>query len=169
MQPCPRQAESAVMQVQLQHQSHWREDGTCSYCGSISPEQVFASIEEGFHLTPTDKNYKVYVERRNPHAGKPSIRSSSNGKEQPNWGTGWIKVTEENIKSLPTLVLTPRVGDWVKVGVESEMEEVKFYFQHFSEDDKRKFIELLNAKRIRLRTPGFFYRLPFFCRIEDKK
>ena len=40
---------------------HWREDGTCSYCGSMSPEGLFEAIGCGAELGPTDKNYKVYV------------------------------------------------------------------------------------------------------------
>jgi hypothetical protein len=39
----------------------WRHDGTCSYCGSITPEALFEEIGKGSLLSPTDKNYKVYV------------------------------------------------------------------------------------------------------------
>lgn len=38
----------------------------------------------------------------------------------------------------------------------------KFYFQHFSEDDEKKFVELLNAKKMKIGYPGYFYTLPFF-------
>lgn len=43
-------------------QDHWRADGTCSYCGGMSPEGLFEAIACGAELGPTDKNYKVYVE-----------------------------------------------------------------------------------------------------------
>jgi len=39
----------------------WRGDGTCSYCGSLSPEAFFHAIDTGARIIPTDKNYKVYV------------------------------------------------------------------------------------------------------------
>lgn len=39
----------------------WRYDGKCSYCGSITQEVFFAEVEANAVLTPTDKNYKVYV------------------------------------------------------------------------------------------------------------
>ena len=40
---------------------HWREDGTCSYCGSMSPGALFEAIACGAEIGPTDKNYKVYI------------------------------------------------------------------------------------------------------------
>lgn len=39
----------------------WRDDNTCSYCGSLSEDAFFAAIEKGCELGPTDKDYKVYV------------------------------------------------------------------------------------------------------------
>lgn len=39
----------------------------------------------------------------------------------------------------------------------------KFYFQHFSEEQQRQFIDLYNEKRLNVGTPGYFYVLPFFC------
>lgn len=62
MQPCPRQRYEAVLPSQREHASHWRDDGTCSYCGSISPAMLFEQIEKGAKITPTDKPYKVYVD-----------------------------------------------------------------------------------------------------------
>ena len=41
---------------------YWRFDGTCNYCGSINPDQLFQAIEDGCEIGPTDKNYKVYLE-----------------------------------------------------------------------------------------------------------
>lgn len=38
----------------------------------------------------------------------------------------------------------------------------KFYFQHFSEDEKRRFVDMLNAREIRFGSPGYFYVKPFF-------
>lgn len=58
--PCYRDDGSVIPP-----QDGWRNDGTCSYCGGLSPERLFACIGNGCELVPTDKNYKVYVERRN--------------------------------------------------------------------------------------------------------
>lgn len=39
----------------------WREDGTCSYCGSVTPEKFFEYVDQG-NYEGTDKGYKVYVD-----------------------------------------------------------------------------------------------------------
>jgi len=43
---------------------NWRADNTCSYCGSISPAELFKRIEAGEEIVPTDKNYKAYIGSR---------------------------------------------------------------------------------------------------------
>lgn len=101
---CPRQAETG-----WEGETTWHADGTCSYCGSLSPAKFFEAIEAGAEIGPTDKNYKVYVK-----------------------------------------------GD----------SHAKFYFQHLSEDDKRHFIDLMNANKVLIGYPHHFYVRPFF--IDDK-
>ena len=90
---------------------YWRFDGTCSHCGSLSPDQLFKALEDGCEITPTDKDYKVYI-----------------GGEK-----------------------APRVGG-----------AAKFYFQHLSDDEKHKFIGILNDGKIKFGHPGNFYVKPYF-------
>ncbi|MFT3708051.1 MAG: DUF2829 domain-containing protein [Archangium sp.] len=105
---CPRRVEdgrgpgSPFAKSDAALLDHWREAGTCSYCGSMQPEAVLKKASDGVELTPTDKNYKLYV------------------------------------------------GG------------AKFYFQHFSKEQCIAFIELLNAKKLKLAFPGHFYAKPFF-------
>lgn len=40
--------------------------------------------------------------------------------------------------------------------------EAKFYFRHLSEEQRREFVDLLNAGRVRIGMPGHFYVPPFF-------
>ena len=47
------------------------------------------------------------------------------------------------------------------------MDQRKFYFMHLSEDQKKKFVELLNANKINFSTPGKFYVLPFFIGVKE--
>ncbi|MES2671608.1 MAG: hypothetical protein V4673_14490 [Pseudomonadota bacterium] len=157
-----------MLKMQLEHKSHWRADRTCSYCGSMHPDDVFAAIEAGSQLTPTDKSYKVYVDHANPKAGQASVRSSANFAQT---AAGWIKVTPENINTLPLddyqrkhAAESDKAGHeyWVLPGIERERETGKFYFQHFSAEEQQRFIDLLNAKKITLAAPGFFYARPFF-------
>lgn len=39
----------------------------------------------------------------------------------------------------------------------------KFYFQHLSEEQRSRFIELHNEGKLKLGQPGHFYVAPFFC------
>jgi hypothetical protein len=72
---CPRAIENgggpdSPFTPPLNGEMTWREDHTCSYCGSLSEESFFQAIEEGVKLAPTDKNYKVYVDVKVHGAGK---------------------------------------------------------------------------------------------------
>lgn len=59
---CPSRQWSAMSGI-----DHWREGNTCSYCGSANPEAVMQWLEDqAISLTPTDKNYKVYLNARVP-------------------------------------------------------------------------------------------------------
>ncbi|RTL05714.1 hypothetical protein EKK58_07425 [Candidatus Dependentiae bacterium] len=41
-------------------------------------------------------------------------------------------------------------------------DSAKFYFQHFSEADKKQFTKLYNSGKIKVHYPGYFYTKPFF-------
>ena len=41
----------------------YQENGICSFCGSLDPAQALRLIENGAKVCPTDKSYKMYVER----------------------------------------------------------------------------------------------------------
>lgn len=43
-------------------EDHWRDDNTCSYCGSMHPDLFIEKVRQGVAITPTDKNYKVYID-----------------------------------------------------------------------------------------------------------
>lgn len=47
-------------------------------------------------------------------------------------------------------------------GAESFHAAGKFYFQHMSTEQMKRFVELLNEKRVKFGDPGFFYVKPFF-------
>lgn len=114
----------------------WCVDNTCSYCGSLHPDILMARIEVGtVTLDPTDKSYKLYVHNEGGEAFKQSFR----GEDCPGGGdpTKWVWTTRDQ-------------------------EQCKFYFQHFSPEQRKRFIVLLNEKKLKLNHPGYFYQLPFF-------
>lgn len=161
MHPCPRMKEVPAS-MRLVNESVWRPDNTCSYCGSMNPDALFECIEAGSEITPTDKNYKIYVDRPNPKAGQMSVRQSANFEQT---GEGWVQVTAENIDTLPLDDYQRKhyLGHWVKPDVESAREQGKFYFQHLNAAEQERFMALYNARKVKMAMPGHFYVLPFFC------
>lgn len=111
-------------------------DHSCTFCGSLDPDVLMARLEAGdVELGPTDKSYKVYVRNLGGEKFKQSYRGSNcPGGEDP---TKWVWTTREQ-------------------------DETKFYFQHLSREQKLRFIELLNERKLRLGYPGHFYTRPFF-------
>jgi hypothetical protein len=97
---CARRSEPFIVEPA---EDYWRCDRTCSYCGSMHPEDMLSGIALGMKVVPTDKTYKVYV------------------------------------------------GD-----------NLKFYFQHFNEEQQNTFIEMLNSQRVTIGYPERFYVTPYF-------
>jgi len=120
IQYCPRSLETgggpdSPFKPGMNGEMVWRPDFTCSWCGSIHPELFMERLrEQTIALTPTDKNYKVYVDN---HGGEPFVAIRS-----------------------------------------------KFYFQHLNDQQKKEFVDLLNAQKIKVAHPGRFYVPPFFCK-----
>lgn len=152
------------MAVQQAHSSHWRPDGTCSYCGSISPADLFAAIDAGCELGPTDKDYKVYVDLIEPNPEELTVKGTSNAKECP--GPSWVRA---DAAALEKAGFSSKHTTWMLYEPRGPRKFGKFYFQHFTLDDRRRFIQLLNAKAIKIGYPGHFYRLPFFMRLVKKE
>lgn len=110
---CPRGAgPDSPFKAPFNGEATWRDDGTCSYCGSLRPDLLFAQIERGAKIGPTDKSYKIYVDL---------------------------------------------IGHQVRGAG-------KFYFQHLSDEEQTRFIELINTKAMNIGFPGHFYVLPYFAR-----
>lgn len=157
--PCPRRIESGV-NFSSPETDHWDEEEACSYCGSLKPEALFKAIEQGCELTPTDKNYKLYIDLPNPHFGKQGCFTSSTHPFE-----GSFVLTEEIADTVAWKRPQDReyyLGKNVKLSLHSKTNTGKFYFQHFSIEEQVKFIKLYNDKKLKLNFPGHFYRLPFF-------
>lgn len=127
----------------------YRDDSTCSYCGSFNPDTLMARIEAGdVEIGPTDKGYKAYVRNIGGEAFKQTYR----------------QCPPEERKIVDGKEVTTRCAgpDTCTHWVTREREETKFYFQHLSVDQKKRFVELLNEKKIQIGYPGHFYVRPFF-------
>jgi hypothetical protein len=131
----------------------------------MSEDKFFDAIENSAaELGPTDKSYKVYVTVKDTREGQPRVVASANYDAGPEY----VKVTAENIDSLPLSAWERKSafegnGRWVMIGAHGSTRQDKFYFQHLSDEGQKRFIELHNAKRLRIGYPGYFYSRPFFC------
>ena len=137
----------------------WREDHTCSYCGSISPAKFFEAIDAGCQLGPTDQTYKVYVDL--PHSDPTGIRLIGHTSMATRPSDGWEPVTDtlrqefgNSISPHDTFILRGQNGPHI---------HAKFYFQHLSEAERDRFIELHKAGKMNIGYPGHFYVTPLFC------
>lgn len=112
-----------------------KKEKSCSFCGSLHPDAFMEWIEQGAEVGPTDKSYKAYI----TYPGK----DPEEGKVQ--------EYTIPNESGGPPTEVTEVYGT-----------ECKFYFQHLSDDQQIKFVELYNNLTMRIGYPGRFYVLPFF-------
>lgn len=142
------------------------DSGRCSYCGSIEPNFFMGVIEQGAEIGPTDKNYKVYVEVPNENPGELIIVGSANFDKQG--CHGWVPaedVVDEIFKRSGSERGTHT--KWVQLGLRGPKQTLKFYFQHLSSEQKHKFVQLLNERKLNIGMPGHFYVTPFFITLKE--
>jgi len=149
---CGRRAESGAAMSTEKDADFYREDGTCSYCGSLNPDVLMARLEAGtVKLGSTDKNYKVYVENDGGEQFKQTYRDCP--KDTETVGNNGNRYMTCSCKEPGTCT------HWVT----REVNGTKFYFQHFSPEQQKRFIELLNQKKVKFEGGLGFYVWPFFC------
>jgi len=160
--------------------SHWPDDGHCKHCGSLNADVFMARLEAGdVELVPTDKNYKVYVRNKGGEPFHQSYRVDSMEdriKAAADAIHRYHKVRNmtEEAAFLAAMSADDRADfEAYKAGDQldpmknwkwttEDRSETKFYFQHLTEPQMQRFVELLNEKKLRIGEPGFFYRKPFF-------
>lgn len=139
--PCPRRVENPIANTRYPpEKDHWHPDNSCSYCGSLNPDVFMSRLEAGdVKLIPTDKRYKAYLRNTTGEPFKQHYRDCPKDAtcKGPDDCTHWVT---------------------------RETSETKFYFQHLSEPQIHRLIELVNQKKINFAEPGYFYVLPYFAR-----
>ena len=162
---CPRRSEGvpAFMKNDL---DYWRDDDTCSYCGSLSPEKFFAAVVDGVEVGPTDKPYQAYLDPPNPNVGRVSKGGSTSG---PVFKSGGVTLDDRAPKDLTDEEY--RSGRYSRdiFSPEGPSLHHKFYFQHLSEVEMHRFIALHNDGTMKIGMPGHFYSRPFFFAVRAKE
>lgn len=79
---------------------------------------------------------------------------------------GWtVEPTDKTYKAyLPLTLDRPRsdVDPEAPLSVAFFGGRAKFYYQHFTEEQMQRFVDLYDDNTMRLGRPGYFYRMPFF-------
>ncbi len=142
---CPRRAEGPNFLGDSEDK--YRADDTCSYCGSLNPDNFMARLEAGdIEVGPTDKSYKVYIKNIGGAPLKQTYR----------------KDCDCDFKGVPPESIRAKVEACPHWVIE-DRQHGKFYFQHLSVEQKNRFIELHNEKKMKIGYPGYFYVLPYFA------
>lgn len=153
---CPRRVETPFID---DGEDEWKErDGyrSCSFCGSMHPDDFFAAIDRGRMLIGTDKNYKVYVEMPHPSAGKQIVVGSESGPA----------FDREGKPNKPDLTLIEKARgryDRKIMGTAGPTTQAKFYYQHLDDAGQDRFIQLYNDQQINLEPRFGLYRAPYFA------
>lgn len=133
----------------------WR---TCSYCGSIHPEDLIKEIKRGAKLSGADWKYgwphKLYLSTPNPEPNTDYIISSANFK--PEAGGEYFK---EEIEGSTR---------WVQYGKQLSLHG-KWYNEHITDEMDEEARQLL-VKVIKeeagiefsIREKGLYYKAPYF-------
>lgn len=164
-QTCPRRMSEFGPWEHEPNLDTWRPDApgpSCSFCGSLHPDRFMALVREGWIVGPTDKNYKAYL-------SKPAT-DEERAEHKATWLAGFrpdeLRAAAEERGESP---------DQAHAGLEAHYDahiaptmtgsvEVKFYFQHLSEEQRAEFIRLHNGGQMQVGYPGHFYQPPYFTR-----
>lgn len=139
---------------------------SCSFCGSLHPDDFLRLVRDGWIVGATDKSYKTYLSR--PYSAEeiaarrarwedtdPTVRAVREVGERDGKTAEQIAADIDNVAEV---ALSPSPGETV----------AKFYFQHLNETQRGEFIDLYNTGRMRIDT-GTFYVMPYFCKPAESR
>lgn len=169
---CPRRLENPGP-WNLSEQDLWEyghgfagQDGvgpSCSYCGSLEPDRFMELVEQGWWVDPTDKTYKAYLSE--------PLTDEQVAQRRADWmNSGWVRRVRDAACTDHAENLDATVErEWQEMPAAAGHGEAiaKFYFQHLSQQQQERFIELINDGSMRIGTPGHFYSLPFFIKMVE--
>lgn len=133
---------------------------SCSYCGSLHPDRFMELVREGWEVGPTDKSYKAYL--RQPLTPEEEAQQKADWTQRDAVAQAVRELGERDGKTAEQIT-ADLDEQWAKIPHSSSGPEAKFYFQHLSPEQRTEFIELHNARRMRIGYPGYFYQPPSFA------
>ena len=128
----------------------------------IEAAKLFEAIELECEIGPTDKQYKIYVDLIEPNPDELRVVSAitfdppTDELESGKWLRADPAILQKDGWSTGTGY------KWMQVQKRGPRKFGKFYFQHFNEEERRRFFDLYISKKMKIGVPGYFYVLPFF-------
>lgn len=133
---------------------------SCSYCGSLHPDRFMELVREGWEVGPTDKNYKVYL--RQPLTPEEEAQQKADWTQRDAVAQAVRELGKRDGKTAEQIA-ADLDEQWAKIPHSSSGPEAKFYFQHLTPAQRTEFIDLHNARTMKIGDPGYFYQPPFFA------
>lgn len=134
---------------------------SCSFCGSLHPDDFLRLVGEGWIVGATDKNYKVYLAR--PYSAEEIASRRAQWESTDRTVRAVREIGERDGKTAEQIAADIDKVAEVALGSSPGATIAKFYFQHLNEAQRAEFIDLYNSKRMRIDS-GDFYVMPYFCR-----
>lgn len=163
---CPRRMQEMGPWQRADWQDTWRAGPVgpvCSFCGSLDPDRFLELVRQGWLVVPTDKNYKVYLEK--------PLTDQEREDRRANWLAGnavaeAIRELGERDGKTPDQIQSDLDAAWAKQapGWLHSATVAKFYYRHLLPDQRDEFIELHNNGRMQIGYPGHLYVLPLFAK-----
>jgi hypothetical protein len=170
---CPRRSETPGGVFRHNSPDVWRQRGglagqenvgrSCSYCGSLHPGRFMELVRDGWIVGPTDKPYKAYLAR--PRTAQEIAVLRQQWTDATDGAAQIIRAAGQRDGKTAGQVADDLERFWATQELPLASESghaAKFYYQHLSADQRREFVDLYNARTMRLSYPGFFYSLPYF-------
>lgn len=168
---CPHRAEAPYRLagdagVDLWESGHGLagQDGvgsSCSYCGSLNPDRFMELVQQGWWVDPTDKSYKAYL-------AEPLTDDQVTARRDQWMSSAFVErvrlaACDDHAENVNAVV----EKEWQQMPAAAGHGETlaKFYYQHLGGDQQQRFVDLINAKAMKIGPPGYFYALPFFVQL----
>ncbi len=135
---------------------------SCSFCGSMPPEDFMEAVRTGCEIGPTDKSYKLYV-KGIPRDGDPDEPRVLTVGSHPHDGLrSWKELTRAEKKAERADASRRDYRDrYYNFTLWGPTVEGKFYTSHLSEEQGWEFHRLWQEHKINWGYPGAPYR-PLF-------
>lgn len=170
-QTCPRRLNDWGQWERTENLDRWETGGhglvdqaqagrSCSFCGSLHPDDFMRHVADGWIVSPTDKAYKAYLIK--PYTAEEIAARREQWMQSDSIARAIRELGERDGKTAEQIT-ADLDAEWNRNAEYQQGKTVaKFYFQHLSDEQCTEFINMHNSGRMKVQGGGF-YVLPYFC------